>query len=161
MKLFEALQERRGRVLFVCLGNSCRSQMAEAFAKAYGNDVMEAASAGVAPASRVSRRTRAVMKEKHVPLGEECTPKALSSFDLGSFDLIVNLSEYGVPATDTMVLKLPLPDPVRQDENAHREVRNQIEAFVRFLADHFRVAREWSTVNPLYSERCAVAMSSR
>jgi protein-tyrosine-phosphatase len=133
MTLFEALQQRRGRVLFVCLGNSCRSQTAEAFAKAYGNDVIEAASA----------------------TGD------LPSFDLSAFDLIVNLSEYGVPATDTMVLKLPLPDLVMQAEDAHREVRDKIEAFVRFLVDHFRVAREWSTVNPLYSERCAVAMSSR
>jgi arsenate reductase len=167
MKLFEVLQQRRGRVLFVCLGNSCRSQMAEAFANAYGNDVMEASSAGVLPASRVSRRTRTVMDEKKVPLGEKCAPKALSSFDLNSFDLIVNLSEYGMPVTETMVLKFPLPDPIRQQADVHREVRDKIEALVRFLAGHFRVAKEWGTAKPLdsanalYSERCAVAMSSR
>src|SRR5579872_2906966 len=34
------------RVLFVCIGNSCRSQMAEAFARAYGSDIMEVQSAG-------------------------------------------------------------------------------------------------------------------
>ena len=34
------------RVLFVCIGNSCRSQMAEAFARAYGRDVIDAHSAG-------------------------------------------------------------------------------------------------------------------
>ena len=38
------------RVLFVCIGNSCRSQMAEGFARAYGSDVMAPASAGLAPA---------------------------------------------------------------------------------------------------------------
>ena len=37
------------RVLFVCIGNSCRSQVAEAFARAYGSDVMEVQSAGVSP----------------------------------------------------------------------------------------------------------------
>ena len=37
------------RVLFVCIGNSCRSQMAEAFAQAYGADIMEVQSAGVSP----------------------------------------------------------------------------------------------------------------
>jgi hypothetical protein len=123
MKLFEVLQQRRGRVLFVCVGNCSRSQMAEAFATDYGNDVIEPASTGVLPS------------------------------DLSSFDLIVNLGERGVPVTDTMVLKLPLPDPI--------EVRDRIEAFVRFLAGHFRVAREWSPANPLYSKGCAVAMSSR
>ena len=40
----------RLHVLFVCIGNSCRSQMAEAFARAYGRDVLVAASAGLAPA---------------------------------------------------------------------------------------------------------------
>jgi hypothetical protein len=107
--------------------------MAEAFAKAYGNDVIDAAS----------------------------TAGTLSALDLHSFDLIVNLSEYSVPATDTMLLKLPLPNPVRHEDAAHTEVREKIEAFVRFLAGHFRVAKEWSAVDPLYSERCAVAMSSR
>ena len=34
-------RQRKKRVLFVCIGNSCRSQMAEAFARAYGSDVLE------------------------------------------------------------------------------------------------------------------------
>ena len=42
------------RVLFVCIGNSCRSQMAEAFARAYGADIMEVQSAGVSPATMAS-----------------------------------------------------------------------------------------------------------
>ena len=39
------------KVLFVCIGNSCRSQMAEAFARVYGSDILVAASAGLAPAT--------------------------------------------------------------------------------------------------------------
>src|ERR1700682_6833223 len=46
------------RVLFVCIGNSCRSQMAEAFARAYGADIMEAQSAGVNPATYIAPLTR-------------------------------------------------------------------------------------------------------
>ena len=45
------------RVLFVCIGNACRSQMAEAFARTYGSDVMIAASAGLAPAMGVAPDT--------------------------------------------------------------------------------------------------------
>ena len=41
------------RVLFVCIGNACRSQMAEAFARAYGSDVLVASSAGLFPAKAV------------------------------------------------------------------------------------------------------------
>ena len=40
------------RVLFVCIGNACRSQMAEAFARAYGSDILTVRSAGLAPAAR-------------------------------------------------------------------------------------------------------------
>jgi arsenate reductase len=46
------------RVLFVCLGNSCRSQMAEAFARAYGSDVLEARSAGVSPSTIIQPLSR-------------------------------------------------------------------------------------------------------
>ena len=49
-------------VLFVCIGNSCRSQMAEGFARARYDDLMEAASAGVQPAAIVQPKTIAVME---------------------------------------------------------------------------------------------------
>jgi arsenate reductase len=143
MNLSESLRERRGRVLFVCLGNACRSQMAEAFANAYGKDVLEASSAGIQPASRVSSRTRAVMAEKRVPIDPRQTPKAVSSFDMSSFDLIVNLSEYGVPKTCTRVLRLAVPDPMGHQDDTHREARDTIEAFVRVLVDHFRAAKKF------------------
>ena len=45
------------RVLFVCVGNACRSQMAEGFARAYGKDVMVPESAGLAPAMTVPDET--------------------------------------------------------------------------------------------------------
>jgi arsenate reductase len=47
---------KRQRVLFVCVGNACRSQMAEAFARAYGSDVLVPASAGFIPAAKVPPR---------------------------------------------------------------------------------------------------------
>ena len=54
------------RVLFLCIGNSCRSQMAEGFANRYGQDVMKVASAGFAPASIVQPLTRKVMEDKNI-----------------------------------------------------------------------------------------------
>ena len=56
------------RVLFVCIGNSCRSQMAEGFARAYGSDVMIPASAGFTPASRVAPDTIRAMAEPRISI---------------------------------------------------------------------------------------------
>jgi arsenate reductase len=159
VSLFEILQTRRAKVLFVCLGNSCRSQMAEAFARTFGSDVMEASSAGIQPAYRISRKTRAVMDEKQVPLTAGQAPKNIGIFNLSEFDLIVSLSEYGIPKTDTMVLKLPIPDPMGHDDEMHRQVRDEVEYQVQMLAEHFRLAREWNS--QLYSVGCAQASSSQ
>ena len=160
MTLFEILQSRRVRVLFVCLGNSCRSQMAEGFARAHGGDVLEAQSAGIQPASRVSRRASKVMEEKGVSLSG-FLPKSISSLNLANFDIIVNLSEYSLPDTATLVLKRALHDPMAGDEDAFRDVREDVEQVVRLLIEHCRLARQWNErINPLYSKECAPASSS-
>jgi len=130
--------------------------MAEAFARANGDDVLEPVSAGIRPAARISRRTCAVMEEKGISLASGYSPKPISNFNLDDFDLIVNLSEYSLPDTSTMVLKRVLRDPAKGDIDAFRDVREDVERLVRFLIEHFRLARQWH-VNPLYSEGCAAA----
>ncbi|MCX6622392.1 MAG: hypothetical protein NTY38_15245, partial [Acidobacteria bacterium] len=133
------LRYRRGRVLFVCLGNSCRSQMAEAFARAYGGDVVEAYSAGIAPAARVSRVTRQVMGERSISLDSH-KPKAINQYDLNSFDLIINLSDYALPKTQSRLVQCPVRDPMGRGEDFHREVRDRIEWIVKNLVTQFREA---------------------
>ena len=54
------------RVLFVCVENSCRSQMAEGFARQIGRSVVEAYSAGSKPSGIVNPRAVALMKEKGI-----------------------------------------------------------------------------------------------
>jgi protein-tyrosine-phosphatase len=130
--------------------------MAEAFARAYGDDTLEPYSAGIHPASRISRRTRAVMEEKGISLAAGVSPKHISSFDLDRFDVIVNLSEYSLPQTSALVLKRALRDPTKGDTDAFRDVREDVEQVVRFLIKHFRRARQ-SHLDPLYSEECAAA----
>ena len=158
------MKRRRARVLFVCLGNACRSQMAEGFARAYGSDVLEAHSAGVRPSSRISRRTCVVMEEKGICLDAGFSPKHISTFKLEDFDLIVNLSEYSLPDTSSLVLRRVLRDPMEGDEEAFRDVREDVEQLVRFLIEHFRSARQWHATNlwaagnPLYSEECPAAV---
>jgi protein-tyrosine-phosphatase len=141
MSLFETTRRRRVRVLFVCYANACRSRMAEAFANAYAPNLVEAASAGLAPAEHVSRRTVAVMAEKNIYLDERA-PRPLADLDLDSFDLIVNLSGRSLPPTATRVLPVPLPDPARGDVNLHRQVRDSVERVVRTLLVKLHSARE-------------------
>src|SRR3984893_14915760 len=86
----------RPRVLFVCIGNSCRSQMAEGFARAYGADVMVAASAGIAPAMVVAADTRRAMREKNILL-EDHFPKSVHQLGKARFDLIINMSGVELP----------------------------------------------------------------
>ena len=82
MSLFEAMQHRRGRVLFVSRTNACRGQMAEAFARAVGDNVMLAFSAGVWPEEAVSDAARVVMAEGATPLftdqGQSASPTSIS-----------------------------------------------------------------------------------
>ena len=59
------------RVLFLCIGNSCRSQMAEGFARKYGADVMEVGSAGLAPAAIVQPETHQVMNQKNINIDDQ------------------------------------------------------------------------------------------
>jgi arsenate reductase len=139
LPLFQSLRYRKGKVLFVCLGNSCRSQMAEAFARIHGGDVLEAHSAGIAPAARVSRVTRQVMGERSIDLDGQ-RPKAMDQYDLNSFDLIVNLSDYALPKSQAHVVPCPVRDPMGRGEDFHREVRDRIEWIVKNLITQFREA---------------------
>jgi arsenate reductase len=56
------------RVLFVCVENSCRSQMAEGFARALGAGVLEAASAGSRPSGAVNPKAIASMREAGIDI---------------------------------------------------------------------------------------------
>jgi len=78
------------KVLFVCTANSCRSQMAEAWARHLFAPDWQVQSAGLLT-YRISAKTRAVMAEVGLDMaGQE--PKTIDQVDLDSFDLIVTLS---------------------------------------------------------------------
>ena len=121
------------RVLFVCVGNSCRSQMAEAFARAYGKDVIVAASAGLAPALMVAYDTKRAMKEKNLPL-EDHFPKSLQQLSMVRFDLVVNMSGAELPATVQAPVRIwKVRDPIGVKYDVHCEIRDEIERLVMEL----------------------------
>ena len=80
------------KVLFICLGNSCRSIMAEALARHRCGDRWEAASAGINPLGFVAPETLKVLAEMGVsPAG--LYSKGLNEIDLREYRLLINLSE--------------------------------------------------------------------
>lgn len=79
------------KVLFVCTANSCRSQMAEAWARQLFPAGWTAASAGLIT-HPIHDRTRAIMAEAGVPMDGQVS-KSIDTQDLDAFDLIVTLSQ--------------------------------------------------------------------
>ena len=135
MKGQTVIAEKRKRVLFLCIGNACRSQMAEAFARTYGADVLIAASAGLAPAIRIATDTLKAMAEKNIDLRDQF-PKSLRHLGRSEFDLVVNLSGSSVPedlASRTKVLEWEVDDPVFMKYDQHCEIRDEIEKLVMSL----------------------------
>jgi protein-tyrosine-phosphatase len=120
------------KVLFLCIGNSCRSQMAEGFARTYGADVMEAQSAGLGPAMSVSSMTIDTMKEKNIDMSE-AVPKGVDGVDRNGISLIVNISGQKLPVRGVTVLDWDVRDPIGRDEKVFREVRDDIERRVMEL----------------------------
>lgn len=130
--------KRKKRVLFVCIGNSCRSPMAEGFARAYGSDCLEAASAGLAPASIVQPLTKKVMRAKNISLDEQ-VPLDIQLMDLKRFDLIVNVCGCELPsAPPCPVVEWKVRDPIGASERVYEQVRDDIEARVMKLVLELR-----------------------
>lgn len=120
------------RVLFVCIGNSCRSQMAEGFARAYGSDVMLPASAGISPALMVAADTHRAMKEKNISLDDHF-PKSVEQLSKARFDLIVNMSGVELPESLGEIRTWKVKDPIGTKYDAHCAVRDEIEKLVMEL----------------------------
>ena len=122
------------RVLFVCIGNACRSQMAEAFARAYGSDTLNVRSAGVAPAFSMPALTRQTLSEKKISC-EGQFPKPIESFTMEKFDVVINMSGERLPPSlmASRIVDWKVRDPIGESEDVYRDVATQIEALVMRL----------------------------
>src|SRR3989440_12724415 len=77
-------------VLFVCVENANRSQMAEAFARIHGGDRVEAYSAGSRPSGRVNPKAVEAMREKGYDLTQHRS-KGLADLPVGEVDVVVGM----------------------------------------------------------------------
>jgi protein-tyrosine-phosphatase len=122
------------RVLFVCVENSNRSQMAEAFARIHGAGKVEAASAGSRPSGRVNPKAIEAMRELGYDLGKHAC-KGLSDFNGRQVDVAVTMGcgdECPLVLAERRV-DWQIPDPRDMTPVEFREVRNLIEAKVKEL----------------------------
>lgn len=122
------------RVLFVCVENACRSQMAEAFARRLGAGRFEAYSAGSRPAGGVNPRSATFMAERGYDLSAHGS-KPLSAFEGQSFDAVVTMGCGDacpwLPAARHV--DWALPDPKALPDDGFRAVRDEIERRVQRL----------------------------
>ena len=124
------------RVLFVCVENSNRSQMAEAFAHIYGRDRVEAFSAGSKPSGIINPKAVAAMKEKGYDLTRHAS-KSLTEVPQGPYEYVVTMGCGDacpwIPATHRE--DWALSDPRAMEPAQFNEVRDDIERRVRALIE--------------------------
>jgi arsenate reductase len=140
------------KVLFLCTGNSCRSQMAEGWAKHLKGDAIEAYSAGVEPHG-MNQRAIAVMKEVDVDISGHHS-KHLDELKSVPFDYVVTVCDHAHETCPlfpgkTKVVHVGFDDPprlaktARTEEEAlghYRRVRDEIGAFIQTLPQGLHLA---------------------
>lgn len=122
------------RVLFVCVENSNRSQMAEAFARLHGFGRIEAASAGSRPSGRINPKAIEAMRERGYDLTTHSS-KGLAEFNGTQVDVAVTMGcgdECPLVVAKQRV-DWQIPDPRDMSPDQFRAVRDLIEAKVRTL----------------------------
>ena len=129
-------------VLFICVGNTCRSPMAEAIARELGEGDVAAASAGLMPFGRIVPTTARTLKA----LGYDSlglASKGLDDVDLSTFDVIVSL--LGPTGLSYLPRTLPaelqswsIPDPYGEDDDVYMSVARELERRIRVLLDDQR-----------------------
>lgn len=136
------------RILFLCTGNVCRSQMAEAWARHLKSDRLDVYSAGLHPAGVVSSRTMKVMEEAGVDMSGQFS-KGLDYWADLDFDYVVVLCERAFaecppfPET-TRVISHTVPDPtliigpLDQVKGVFQEVSDMIRTLVESLPESLR-----------------------
>lgn len=143
------------KILFVCIHNSARSQMAEAFLKKYGDDIFEVESAGLEPAA-INPNVVEVMGEVGIDLTKKGTKDVFDLFRKGRmYNAVVTVCDQAsaerCPIFPGMVKRLAwsFPDPASFNGSHEevlqktREVRDEIEEKVKAFAVQAREISYW------------------
>ena len=116
------------RFLFVCVGNSCRSQMAEGIARSLGHT---ADSAGTHPAHQIASNAVKVLQSKGIST-TGMVPKNVDAFSADDYDMVISMG-CGVhcplmPIDQDWALEDPVGQPLSVYEATAREIERRLEA---------------------------------
>ncbi|MBX9138626.1 MULTISPECIES: arsenate reductase ArsC [unclassified Clostridium] len=127
------------KVAFVCVHNSCRSQMAEALGKKYGIDVFESYSAGTETKPQINQDAVRIIKELYdINMNETQKSKLLS--DIPNVDIVIKMG------CNVVCPYLPgdyvedwgLEDPTGKDDEEFIKIAKSIELKVKDLAERIK-----------------------
>ncbi len=125
------------RILILCTGNSCRSQMAEAFLKSF-DPALEVSSAGTQPARRVHPLAVRVMKEVGIDL-DGALPKHVEEFLPKSFDYVVTVCDNAKETCPVFVGKVQRRLHIGFDDPAEaRGTEDEVLAVFRSVRDEIK-----------------------
>jgi len=139
------------KILILCTGNSCRSQMAEGFLKSF-DDTLEVYSAGTTPSTKVHPKAIAVMGEIGIDLSENY-PKSVDEFLNDEFDYVVTVcggAKESCPTFNGIVknqIHIGFDDPADATGTSaeiygeFRRIRDEIKRdFYRFYRESFKTS---------------------
>ncbi len=125
------------KVLFVCVGNTCRSQMAEGFAKEFGGGRIEARSAGTSAAGVVNRSTMEAMGEIGIDISghtsDQLTPEMIDWADVVVTLGCSSAASLCPPGFEGRMFDWKIDDPLGRPREVMTRVRQDIEDRVKEL----------------------------
>jgi arsenate reductase len=130
------------KVLFVCIGNSCRSPMGEAIARRSAADVIEAASAGLHPLGTIAAMTRRTLEKNGYPV-DGLRSKAIEPEMWDAAEIVINMSGYARETAFPDWQKVEdwdVEDPYGADTEVYQRIFEVIEQRVGELAERLRGA---------------------
>lgn len=145
------------RVLFVCVGNACRSPMAEAIARQLAGDIMDPSSAGLYPLGRLAQATEEALFLKGYST-DGLFSKILRLEAMENADLVVNMSGNSIEdyfetrelvecaGLGQKIENWEIEDPYGENPATYQRILEELESRIELLAVRLR-ARE-RTVNP-------------
>lgn len=141
--------DKRFRVLFVCLGNSCRSPIAEALARHIASDVIIAESAGTMALGFVAAPTLAVLEERGIHI-DGLHSKPITKIARGKAEIIINMT--GSPARRVFEAEVSktedwiVTDPFGETIETYRDTFDEIEARLAEFTARLRTRRGGQTI---------------
>jgi arsenate reductase len=122
-------------ILFVCVHNSGRSQMAEVFARRLASEAIEVASAGTVPGGEMNPVVVAAMAERGIDISG-ARPKVIEQAMVDAADLVFTMGcaiDESCPAVFIPSEDWGLDDPAGQPIEVVRRIRDQVESKIREL----------------------------